>query len=165
MRSLLLPLLLLLTACGGGGDDAGGNAVDPAFLNRIEDLSVLEKNEAEAAPGPSFPLEPVSFEDVARELAPGAGCDLMADGRFLFVAVGQDAIARVRGKIVHLKPQGPLADTGGYFTGEGLSVSIGRVSPDSVSADGTARWPAEIAVRQKADEKPQTRSATWRCGA
>ncbi|WP_106639125.1 hypothetical protein [Allosphingosinicella vermicomposti] len=168
MRCLLIASTLVLTACGGSGEEERGalNVEDRALANRIEDLAALEKNEAEAAvPEPASPLEPISYEDVAKELKPGAGCDLSVDGRFLLVAVTGDAIVKTRGRIVHLKQDGSPAETGGFFRGEGLSVSVGRIGADRIIVDETARWPAEAAVRRAGDEKPVTIAGTWRCGA
>lgn len=168
MRHLVLAFALILTACGGGDEEESGalNIEDRALANRIEDLAVLEKNEAEAAaPKPLLPIEPLSHDEIARELQPSAGCDLSVGDQMLLVAGTNDAIVKADGKIVHLERQGRPTPTGGYFTGGGLSISIGRASPDGEAGEKASSWPAEASIRHVSEEKPQTIKAIWRCGA
>ena len=167
MRLLLLSaILLLLSGCDGGKDADTLNVDSKAEANRIADLAELDRNEiaAEQVRREPLPLQPVTFEDADRELASGAGCDLIRGEDYLLVAVEGDAIVQVDGRIVHVTGDG-LNESGGFFRSPQVTVSIGRTSDKAVIEGETARWPAEVSVRRVGDDKPVKVEAYWRCGA
>lgn len=160
--SAFAALALFLSGCGDGDESRIDDADELA--NAIENVSGAEPREKEKAPDPLPPqLDVLSPEDVARELAPGAGCDLSRDGGMLLAAVQGDAMVRANGRIVHLRLEGPVGQTGGFFEGPGVTVSIGRTSDDATLVDATSSWPATVAVANPLGGAPEAFDAVWRC--
>jgi len=158
----LAPLALLLAAagCGDGGTAAETNE---ELANQIERIAEAPKHK-EVVPRPPD-LEAIGREEIERELAPGAGCDLSQDGRYLLVAVTGDAIAKVRGRIVHLRADGPVGPTGGFFRGPGITISVGRKTDTGRRIDEVTSWPAEVAILAENIRERNRLEAVWSCGA
>lgn len=168
MRGRAIALAAIcLASCGGDPDESTVlNVESKAEANRIADLSELDKGEEAAilVPPDPIPLQPLTFDEADRELAAGAGCDLILGDRLLLVAVEGDAIAKVGGRIVHLTTDS-LTPSGGFFKSDAVTISIGITSDRAVVEGETARWPADVAIRKTGAEKPTQVKASWRCGA
>ncbi len=111
-------------------------------------------------------LSAVSRAEYERELPPGAGCDLQAGGRLLLVAVADDAVAKVDGRITHLRFEGglPALVRGGRFSADELFI---RVEPSAqlVSRDDeTSGRAARVEVAHRGGARSGFRGV-WTCGA
>jgi hypothetical protein len=151
----------LAVACGGGEAEESG-----ASLNQLERISVLEPEVDPKAKALEIHLLPLTRADIESQLQPGAGCDISRDGQPLLVAVAEAAIARVNGTVVRLVPGGPVGPSGGFFTGPGVRISVGRADEQGTVAGETRSWPARVSARNPADDAgPTTFDAVWTCGA
>jgi hypothetical protein len=155
-------LLLLAASLSGCGDGE-------APLNNLQAAEAIENvSEAREAP-PKGPPPPALIEipaaEVQRELRPGAGCDFSQGGQLLFVTVAGDSFARVNGLPVHLAASGPVGPTGGFFTSERFSLSIGRLADAGTASGETTSWPARLVLTdRRTDGNPVLRlQGEWRC--
>ena len=136
------PLLCLaLAACGGAG---GNNA---ATTDQIERLSTPD-NGVEAVSA-SARLAPLQVADIGD----GRGCRFAREGRILFYATGEDAVARLSGALRHFASTAPAAPTGGFFEDRQISISIGRTD------DGD-----RLTVTNRRTEVQEQLRGVWRCG-
>ena len=164
MRTTVLAASLLLTACGAESqsEDAGLSS------NQLADLAVLDEGEPGTKEAPLIiPLQPLSLGEIQEGIRPGAGCDLNQGESILMVAsLDGNGLAKAGDALVRLTSDGPTGPTGGYFSGPGLSISVGRTGDgDGVITEETRRWPVEVAVRADNADKPVAFRAFWRCGA
>jgi hypothetical protein len=154
-------IALLAVACGGGEAEESG-----ASLNQLERISQLQPEVDPKLKALEVHLQPLTRAEIEGQLEPGAGCDISRNGQPLLVAVAEAAIARVNGRIVRLVPGGPVGPSGGFFTGPGVRISVGRASEEGRVSDETTSWPAQVSARNPADEAgPTTFDAVWTCGA
>lgn len=120
-------------------------------------------------PAPSIGgLLPITRAAIERELEPGAGCSLDGNGTSgpLLVAVTDDAIVNLAGRIVHLKPKAADLATlfrGGQFVGQGVTVEVDREG-EVERADEVTTWQATLHVRS-GDTGFTSFHHRWSCGA
>jgi hypothetical protein len=157
-----LPFLLcaaaLLPACGGESADRA--KLPPEELaNRIEDLAV-GKVEEEKSPRMAFLQE----EDIGPEFRDRPSCRLHRGNRLLLIVVEGRGLARIDGRAVPLDIAAPVGPTGGFFTGEGVTVSIGRTGRFPAEAESYGRdWTAGATIGGSADKPIEKLDASWVC--
>lgn len=160
-RFPLLLAPLLLAACGGPEEDDRPRANSVEELeNRLENLADRTVEEVEPAPR----LSNLKEADLGPELRTNPACRLHRDRRLLLVVNASGAVARIDGRRVPLTVAGPVGPTGGFFTGGGLTVSVGRTEPGgNDAAEYDQGWPARVTVGGDKDRPLEKQEATWIC--
>jgi len=160
-RRLLILFPLFLAACGGPEEDDRPRANSVEELeNRLEKLADRTSEEIEPAPRMSNLKE----ADLGPELRTNPACRLHQDGRLLLVVNAAGAVARIDGRRVALAVSGPTGPTGGFFTGPGVTVSVGRTEPTgNDAAEYGMGWPARATVGGDRERPLEKREATWIC--
>ena len=155
-------------------DETGGGPVAAAPTTaELEELSQPEP-QPELAPatapppdaGESAPrLTAVSREEYERALAPGAGCDLQANGVLLLVAVADDAVAKVDGRLTHLRFEGGLPELarGGRFGAEDVYIRVEPAAQLIAQGDETSGRAARVEVAHRRGARSGFRGV-WTCG-
>ncbi|HEX9947139.1 MAG TPA: hypothetical protein VGA98_06320 [Allosphingosinicella sp.] len=160
-RSFLLLAPLLLAACGQAEEDDRPRANSVEELeNRLEKLADRTTEDIEPAPR----LANLKAADLGPELRANPACRLHRDGRLLLVVNAAGAVARIDGKRVPLAVTGPVGPTGGFLTGPGVTLSVGRTEP---SGNGAAEygmgWPARVTIGGDKERPLEKEEATWIC--
>jgi hypothetical protein len=91
-------------------------------------------------------------------------CRLTRGGDLLLVARAGEALARVDGRMSVLAFGGPVNPEGGFFTGPGVSVSVGRHAPvgSAAQAPGVS-WPVGVTVGGSPKLPPEKLDGVWTC--
>jgi membrane-associated protease RseP (regulator of RpoE activity) len=111
---------------------------------------------------------PIDRAAIERELEPGAGCSL-DDGipaGPLLVAVAGDAIVKINGRIVHVKPAAnDLAELfkGGRFVAPGVTIEVQREGKVE-RVDEVTTWQATLHIRG-GETGFTSFHHRWSCGA
>jgi hypothetical protein len=91
-------------------------------------------------------------------------CRLTREDQLILVARGGEALVRADGKPTLLAFGGPVTPEGGFFTGPGLSVSVGRHAPVATPAEGPGiGWPVGVTVGGSPKLPPEKLDAVWTC--
>ncbi len=109
-------------------------------------------------------LQPLARGDYENELASGAGCTLRKDGEDLIAAVVGDAVAKVDGRVIHLRGGGSNYNNlaqGGRYSGGDLFVDLGLLMRPMPGMTPSTR--AE--VRLERGEEYSRFEAEWICGS
>jgi hypothetical protein len=156
---LLVPLLL--AACGGPDEDDRPRANSVEELeNRLEKLADRTTEEIEPAPR----LSNLKESDLGPELRSNPACRLHRDRRLLLVVNASGGVARIDGRRVPLAVSGPVGPTGGFFAGQGVTVSVGRTEPSgNDAAEYGLGWPARVTVGGDKERPLEKQEATWIC--
>jgi hypothetical protein len=153
--------LLLASACGGDRDPTAGKT-DEQLRREIEAVAT-PKPLAKDLP-PPFRLGPLKVGEVREYIGGAPGCMLVFKDRIFFATRGPDGIARIDGRLVQLTASGPVGATGGFFTAEGATISIGRVAQYAGAAEAyVPGWAVDVAVGGAAQIRPQEFQASWTC--
>jgi hypothetical protein len=160
-RAFPIALSLLLAACGGPGEDDRPRANSVEELeNRLDKLADRTSEEIEPEPR----MSNLKQADLGPELRSDPACRLHRDGRLLLVVNASGAVARIDGRPVPLAVSGPVGPTGGFFTGAGVTVSVGRTEPTGNEAAEYGRgWPARATVGGDKERPLEKLEATWTC--
>ena len=160
-RLFLFLAPLVLAACGGAEEDDRPRANSVEELeNRLEKLADRTSEEIEPAPR----LANLKESDLGPELRSNPACRLHQGGRLLLVVNAAGAVARIDGRRVALALAGPVGPTGGFLTGPGVTVSVGRTEPmGNDSAEYGRGWPARATVGGDKERPLEKREATWIC--
>jgi hypothetical protein len=155
--------LLLLAGCGG----AGGGSAEPQ-ANSVEELENRLEALADRTTEDIKPPEPrlafLKRADVGPELRSTPACHLHRDGKMLLVVNARGAAARVDGRRVALAVAGPVGPSGGFFTAPGVTVSIGRPTPDPGDADRfPGSWQARVTIGGDKERPIEKQEARWSC--
>lgn len=160
-RPLFLLLPLLLAACGGPEDD------DRPRANSVEELETrLEKlhNRTTEEIEPEPRLANLKVADLSPELRANPACRLHRDRHLLLIVNAAGAIARIDGRRVPLAVTGPVGPTGGFFTGPGITLSVGRTEPSgNDAAEYGLGWPARATLGGDKERPLEKYEATWIC--
>ena len=134
-RTLPFLVLFLAAACGSGEEEAvEPNMSNEALAETLERVHVAKKGEDKPAnPGPQLGF--LREEDMTPAFRGRPSCRLGRDRKVMLVAVGQGAVARIDGRPVRLAIAGPVGPSGGFFEGEGYTVSVGRRTPVAPRGD------------------------------
>jgi hypothetical protein len=161
VRAVSLFALLLLAACGGPEEDDRPRANSVEELeNRLEKLADRTSEEIEPEPR----LAPLRRADLGSEYRANPACRLHRDRRLLLVVNARGGLARIDGRPVRLAVSGPVGPTGGFFTGPGITVSVGRIEPTgNDSAEYGLGWPARATVGGDKERPLEKQEATWIC--
>lgn len=152
---------LLLSGCGDSGpqgDAESANLVRPAPTGAASQPRRLQPD------GPPPQLEPLGSDEIEAAALEGAGCDFTIGEQVLLVAVEREAIVRVGGRILRLSHYGPLGNTGGFFAGREVRVSVGRTEGARARESDGPSWPARIAVTSPTSGQPSRIEGRWSCG-
>ncbi|HLL30585.1 MAG TPA: hypothetical protein VK403_06285 [Allosphingosinicella sp.] len=159
-RPPLLLAPLLLAACGGPDDDEPRANSAEELENRLEKLASRTTEEIEPAPR----LANLKEADLTPELRANPACRLHRERRLLLVVNAAGAVARVDGRRVPLAVTGPVGPTGGFLTGPGVTLSVGRTEPGSDdAAQYGIGWPARVTVGGDKERPLEKQEATWIC--
>ena len=102
--------------------------------------------------------------DLGPELRSNPACRLHRDGRLLLVVNAAGAVARIDGRRMPLAVSGPVGPTGGFFSSQGVTVSVGRTEPTgNDSAEYGMGWPARATVGGDKERPLEKQEATWIC--
>ena len=113
---------------------------------------------------PPFRLKPLKVAEVREYLGEVPACVLSYRNRIFFATRGIDGLARIDGRLVRLVASGPVAATGGFFTAEGATLSIGRVTQYAGAAEAyVPGWAVDVAVGGARQILPQRFQASWTC--
>jgi hypothetical protein len=143
----LIPIVLMVSGCAAQPQPAAGGmpVIDP----------------------PALPLEGLTRAEAERELASGAGCTLSDNGHDVMIAVLGDAIVKVGGRIVHLKPAATswnaLAE-GGRFSGGGIEVDVDAGAIVGREDEVVVR-DASVGVTRGGAGEAVSHGPRWSCGA
>jgi hypothetical protein len=155
-------LLLFAASCGGEPEDAAeGKSADQLRreIEAVADPKPLPKD----LPSP-FRLRPLKVAEVRDYVADRPACMLVYRDRIFFATKGLEGMARIDGRLVRLAANGPVAGSGGFFSAEGATLSIGRISQYAGRAAAyVPGWPVEVAVGGAKDIKPQEFEGSWTC--
>jgi hypothetical protein len=159
-RFFLAALALLAAACGTEEDDRPrANSVEE-LENRLEKLADRTSEEIEPAPR----LTPLRKADLGDQFRANPACRLHRDRRLYLVVNASGAVARIDGRRVPLAVSGPVGPTGGFFTGPGVTVSVGRTEPTgNEAAEYGLGWPARATVGGDKERPLEKQEATWIC--
>jgi hypothetical protein len=149
MRGAAL-LALALPLAGCGGEEKPLNEAEAArSIERVATAAPAKKPDHRPA------LAPLSAAEVG-ELRPGARCAFSVGEQLVFVAVPGDAMAKVNGRLVRFTTAGPLGPTGGYFVGEGYTLSVGRTKNGGRIA---------VSDHSRTERPVREHRGSWGCGA
>ena len=152
---------LLLASCGEGADPTAGKSAEQ--LRREIEAAATPKPLPEDRP-PPFRLRPLKVGEVRGYLENRPACLLVYRDRIVFATGGADGIARIDGRLVRLAASGPVANTGGFFTAEGATLSIGRVAQYAGGAEAyVPGWRVDVAVGGAKQILPQRFEGSWTC--
>lgn len=172
MRALPLIAAASLAACApeekAGPEPAPGSEMALPAAAEIPAGSSLPAPPAPPPAAPALPgLSPLSEEELAAELAPGARCRLRDGGRLLLAATTGGAIVKERGRIVHLRPQAygreALAE-GGTFVAGALKIKIDAGAVTGRSAGSVERDTSVDIVRGRRGYSV-SHGPRWTCGS
>ncbi len=160
-RAFLLLAPCLVAACGGPEEDDRPRANSVEELeNRLEKLADRTSEEIE----PASRLGVLKAADLGPEFRSNPACRLHRDGRLLLVVNAAGAVARIDGRRVPLALSGPVGPTGGFLTGSGVTVSVGRIEPGGKdAAEYGMGWPARATVGGDKERPLEKQEATWIC--
>lgn len=117
-----------------------------------------------AAPAQERRLAPIAEGEVAARFKAPPLCRLTRDGQLILVARGGQAVARPGGKLTILAFGGPVNPEGGFFTGPGISVSVGRHAPVATPAEAPGlAWPVGVTVGGAAKLPIEKFDGVWTC--
>jgi hypothetical protein len=150
---------LLAAGCGDRSPMGEERGVTQEQIERLSSPTPPTPAEAQVQ------LEPLGIDDIQSEALIGAGCTLMLGDAILLAAVSGRAAARVDGRLVRLAHEGPLGESGGFFRGQGLSVSVGRAAGPGSAVEEGRSWPVRATVTRRADNLSHAFEALWVCGA
>lgn len=154
--------LLLLASCGGGESDPTAGKSEEQLRREIEAVATPPVK-AEDKP-PPFRLRPLRVREVSEFVAGRPACFLAMRGPVMFVAAGAEGLANIDSRVRRLAASGPVGGSGGFFTAEGATISIGRVGQYAGSAAAYAPfWRAEVAIGGGKEIKPQEFEGEWSC--
>lgn len=157
-----MAMLLLLAGCGGGGSDPTAGKSDEQLRREIEALAE-PKPIAKDEP-PPFRLRPLKVGEVRQHVGGRPACILVYRGLVFFVTSGDRGIANVDGRTAELVATGPVGPTGGFFSGQGATISIGRFAQYAGRAEAYApAWPVDVAVGGAKEIMPQRFEGSWTC--
>jgi hypothetical protein len=113
---------------------------------------------------PAARLAVLKEADLRPELRSNPACRLHRDRRLLLVVNPAGAVARIDGRAVPLAVTGPVGPTGGFLTGPGVTVSVGRTEPSgNDAAEYGHGWPAQVTVGGDKARPLEKQEATWIC--
>lgn len=133
------------------------------------EANVVAEENAPAPPRPAAPppeMGAIGMADIEAELAPGAGCSIVHDGRNLLVAVDGDAIAKPNGTTLHFDFEGDLEAlfAGGAFTGQGITITVSPAETEGQQIEELNVKPASVTIA--GEDGARTRfEAEWQCGS
>ena len=155
-----LAAALLIAGCQSENDEGQSQLSADELANRIEVLAVAKTDE-EMMPQRLGTIAP---GEVGLRFRGRPFCRLERNGRTLLIARGNVALVRVDAQLRVLGAGGPVLSSGGFFTGPGVTISVGRRGGVASRADAPGiAWPASVTVGG-ADKVPlQKLDAEWRC--
>jgi hypothetical protein len=159
----LAPVLFLAAAaCGGSEEDPTAGKSDEQLQSEIEALATpkpLPNDEP-----PPFRLRPLKEGEVRQHVAGRPACFLIHRGVVFFATTGNRGIANVDGRTADLVATGPVGPTGGFFSAQGATISIGRVAQFAGRAAAyPPSWPVDVAVGGAKEIMPQRFEGSWTC--
>ena len=157
---LILPIALLAAGCGG---EEGEGVNEGASTNQITQLSTPREETED--PAATTRIEPLLQADLERAGLPGAGCSFSHGRDLLLAASASDAIARIRGQLLHFVQSAPAGPSGGFFEDRQVSISVGRSGEAAAAAGEAARWPARLTLTNRRTGEEQEIAGVWTCGA
>jgi hypothetical protein len=111
-------------------------------------------------------LEPLDAADDPYPSVRGERCNLVpqdtADGAVRLVAFRDAAVVRANGAPVRLAFQGRSLPGGGTFSGDGVTVAIGGISPAMADPERGIAVPVVVAVRR--GDSVEDFEGFWTCG-
>lgn len=162
MKRISTPLMiLLLAACGDGGDPTEGKSAEQL---RREIEAVATPKPLPEDEQPPFRLRPLKVGEVRQYISDRPACVLIYQDRIFFATGGTDGLARIDGRPVWLAASGPVSTSGGFFTAEGATISIGRVGQYAGRAEAyVPGWRVGVAVGGAKEILPQRFEGSWTC--
>jgi hypothetical protein len=153
-----LALALLLAGCREAGNEAGNQGVNISEIERLSTpkVEVVDRNALAR-------VQPLEAADLEREGLAHPSCNFTRDGRVLFAATAEDAIARIGGTLRHFAHSSPVGPTGGFFEDRQVSVSVGRVAGLPLAEAAAGSWPARIIVTNRRAEAQVEINGLWSC--
>lgn len=161
MRTLLLAVALSLAACGGPDPEDAVPEGDPTpeqLTARIERLSEVRKEKVE----PPQRMTVLTDAEIPAELRSGPSCRLAQGNGLLLLAGAAGAVAKIDGRPVRLRVNGPVGPSGGFFEAEGVTVSIGRRAAPA-EGGGAPVSPAGATVGGRPGTPFQKVAGSWAC--
>jgi hypothetical protein len=153
--------ILLCSACGDRSDPTEGKSAEQ--LRREIEAVATPKPLPKDKP-PPFRLRPLKVGEVRHFVADRPACLLVYRDRIFFATGGPYGIARIDGRPVRLAAGGPVSTTGGFFTAEGATISIGRPGQYAGRAEAyVPGWRVDVAVGGAKEILPQRFEANWTC--
>jgi len=135
--------LLLLAGCGRAERPPPPPMSSDRLASTIEKLRQSKPSE----PRVESRLAPLAEGEVGARFKAPPLCRLTRDGALVLVARGGEALVRTGGRPAILAFGGPVNPEGGFFTGPGLSVSVGRHAPVATPAEAPGiGWPVGVTV-------------------
>jgi hypothetical protein len=156
--SILVGVAALVSSCGSEPADTA--QLPPEDLaNRIDELAV-GKVEKTKAPRMTF----LRAADIGPEFRDRPSCRLHRGDRILLIVVEGRGLARIDGRVVPLAISAPVGPTGGFFTGEGVTISVGRTGQFPAEAESYGRdWTAGATIGGSTDKPIEKLDASWVC--
>jgi hypothetical protein len=155
---LLVGVAAFLASCGS--ETADTPQLPPEELaNRIDELAVGKVEETKA---PRMAL--LRQADIGPEFRDRPSCRLHRGDGILLIVVEGRGLARIDGRAVPLAISAPVGPTGGFFTGEGVTISVGRTGQFPAEAESYGRdWPAGATIGGSTDKPIEKLDASWVC--
>lgn len=149
--------MILCDACGRSdeGETTSGLPAEELY-NRIEPAREVAAGPATVSPR----LGDLSLENIPVHLRT-APCRLTRGNSLLLLSDRSGAAARVDGRVTALNIDGPIGTSGGYFTGPGITISVGATTSQASSPAGHSG--ARVSIGGARDRPVEKLKARWIC--
>ena len=160
LRSAWLAVLIGLSVGGCGGEEERQTSDMPAdvLYNSIE----AAREAKPAGQTPPKRLGVLAAADLPADLRTGSACRLMQGERLLLHAAASGAVARIDGRPRRLRIAGPVGPSGGFFAGDGITISVGRQVPP-VGEGYEPPAPATASIGNAVDPQVEQVAGMWAC--